>query len=118
MNSQPPILALFAAVAGLGMSLRIPIERTRPGKPGRASHVKRWAEQMQTVQITGWNYGFNKVACTSTLCSVAKLGLVEAKRTTDAVLEGKVQHVSLESAEEALRLVDFLESHGAIARVI
>ncbi|MCM5680890.1 hypothetical protein M8A51_15295 [Schlegelella sp. S2-27] len=27
MNSQPPILALFVAVAGLGMSLRIPIER-------------------------------------------------------------------------------------------
>jgi hypothetical protein len=26
-----------------GKSLRIPIERTRPGKPGRASHVKRWA---------------------------------------------------------------------------
>jgi ribosomal protein L7/L12 len=73
---------------------------------------------MPTVEITGWIYGFNKVACISTLCSVAKLGLADAKRTTDAVLEGKVQRVSLGSAEEALRLVEFLQSHGATASVV
>lgn len=70
------------------------------------------------VEITGWNRGFNKVACTSTLCSVAKLGLVEAKRITDAVLEGSVQRVTLSSNEEARRLVDFLQLTGAIAHVV
>ena len=73
---------------------------------------------MSFVEITGWNHGFNKVACSSTLCSVAKLNLAEAKRVTDAVLEGHVQRVSLSSEEEARRLVEFLQMHGAAAHVV
>jgi hypothetical protein len=73
---------------------------------------------MHTVEITGWKKGFNKVACTSTLCSVAKLSLSEAKRTTDAMLDGHTQHVQLILEEDALRLVEFLKMHGAVANVV
>ncbi|WP_157360064.1 hypothetical protein [Caldimonas brevitalea] len=72
---------------------------------------------MYTVEITGWERGFNKVACTSTLRSVAKLSLGEAKRTTDAVLDGSTQRVRLPSEEEARRLVEFLQMHGAVVRL-
>jgi hypothetical protein len=73
---------------------------------------------MAFVDITGWERGFNKVACSTTLCSVATLNLAEAKRVTDAVLEGNAQRVAVPSSEEARRLVDLLQIHGAVAHVV
>lgn len=73
---------------------------------------------MHVVEITGWERGFNKVACISTLCSVAKLNLSEAKRITDAVLDGSAQRIQLSSEEDVGRLVEFLQLHGAVVCVV
>ena len=42
---------------------------------------------MITVEITGREQEFSKVACISTLCSIARLSLCEAKRIVDSMLD-------------------------------
>jgi hypothetical protein len=73
---------------------------------------------MYIVEITGWEPGFNKVACTSTLCSFARVSLSEGKRITDAVLNGESQRIVLSTEEDVLRLIEFLRGYGAIAHAV
>jgi hypothetical protein len=67
---------------------------------------------MNIVEITGFSQDFSKVACISTLCSIAKVNIGDAKRIVDEVLEGNVRRVSLTSEQEAHQLVEFLSMHG------
>jgi hypothetical protein len=72
---------------------------------------------MNIVEITGFAQEFSKVACISTLCSIAKVNLGEAKRIVDEVLNGNVRHVSLTSEHDAHQLVEFLSMHGGKSHI-
>jgi hypothetical protein len=71
------------------------------------------AQLMTTVQLASDGSRFNRVACASTLCSVAGLNLADAKRVTDALSAGESQLVDMANEDEARRLCEFLEMHGA-----
>jgi ribosomal protein L7/L12 len=73
---------------------------------------------MAIVEITGWQVGFNKVACTRIVRAAAGLDLADGKQVTDGVLAGKVQRVSVPSGETASRLAHELTEIGAIASAI
>lgn len=73
---------------------------------------------MATVEIKGWQVGFNKVACTQLVRAAAGLGLAEAKRVTDGVLDGDVQRISVPSDDIARRLAHDLTEIGAIVEVV
>ena len=73
---------------------------------------------MAIVEINGWSPGFQKVSCTKTLQSVAGLGLAEAKRITDAVLDGQLQRVQLQSVADAQQLSAALQRLGVSAHVV
>ena len=68
---------------------------------------------MTTVQLSSDGTCFNRVACASTLCSVVGLSLAEAKQLTDGLAAGEDQLVEVASEDEARRLCDFLQMHGA-----
>jgi ribosomal protein L7/L12 len=72
---------------------------------------------MPRVAITGWETGFNKVECTKTLQSSCGLGLTDAKRITDAVLEGQTRMIEMSSEARATALVYRLKELRAIAHV-
>jgi ribosomal protein L7/L12 len=72
---------------------------------------------MPRVVITGWKTGFSKVECTKTLQSACGFSLTDAKRVTDAILEGQTRIIDLQSEPEARTLVDRLEKLGAMAHV-
>jgi ribosomal protein L7/L12 len=72
---------------------------------------------MPRIAIIGWKTGFNKVECTKTLQSACGFSLTEAKKITDAVLEGQTRVVELRSKSEATALVSRLEQIGAITHV-
>ena len=76
---------------------------------------------MPTVEIAGWSPerpGFRKVECTTTLQSVAGLGLAQAKRVTDSVLVGQSQRIELPSIAIARQLAAMLQELGASAHVV
>lgn len=62
---------------------------------------------MHKVRFYGWDEGFNKVAMTKLLAEDGKLGLLEAKKVTDGILEN--QQVILEFDEA---LAKSIESHA------
>lgn len=72
---------------------------------------------MPIVKITGWEYGFQKIACTKTMQAASGLGLKDAKAITDAVLEGETCTISVGTHAEAENLVADLERLGVIANV-
>lgn len=72
---------------------------------------------MYPVEISGWEKGFNKVAHTKALQEFCKLGLGDAKARTDAVLDGAIVLVGVETQDRAEELVARLIKMGAIARV-
>ena len=51
---------------------------------------------MKTLKIYGWNEGFNKVQMTKLLCEQGGLKLLDAKKATDEILEGKEVQLSFE----------------------
>ena len=73
---------------------------------------------MATVEITGWQIGFNKVACTNIVRAASGLGLADGKQVTDEVLAGKAQYVSVPSVAIARQLVQDLVAIGAVATTI
>lgn len=73
---------------------------------------------MPVVEITGWRVGFLKVSCTKVLQSSAGLGLADAKRVTDGVLDFQAQSVEVPSAVAADELAAALSDLGALAHVV
>ena len=73
---------------------------------------------MAIVEITEWQVGFNKVACTNIVRAASGLDLADGKRVTDGVLAGNAQRISVPSAEIAQRLVRDLAEIGAFAAII
>ena len=72
---------------------------------------------MPIVKITGWEYGFQKIACTKTLQAASGLGLKDAKAITDAVLEGETRAISVGTVAEAESHVAALKNLGAIVHI-
>lgn len=72
---------------------------------------------MAIIEITSWQYGFNKVACTKLLRS-AGLDLAEAKGVTDGVLAGETQKLYVSSVAGAYEAVALLHAFEASAHVV
>ncbi len=72
---------------------------------------------MYSVEICGWHKGFNKVAHTRTLQEFCDLGLGDAKAKTDAVLDGHLVVISVESQAKAEALVIRLHDIDAVATI-
>jgi ribosomal protein L7/L12 len=70
-----------------------------------------------TVAITGWSTGLRKVTLTALLQEYAGVGLAEAKRCTDDVLEGRPVVLAVSSRERAAELCHALREIGAQAEV-
>jgi ribosomal protein L7/L12 len=68
---------------------------------------------MTTLRIVGWNYGLQKVSMTKTLQKKLALGLKESKQITDAVLDGEIIILEIESEELAEDLANELIKIGA-----
>lgn len=72
---------------------------------------------MFTVEITGWNYGYNKVESTKLLAHEGHMGLGAAKAATDAILDGQIIKVEMETLEAAQALVSAFTAINAVAHV-
>lgn len=72
---------------------------------------------MFTVEITGWKYGYNKVESTKLFAHEGRMGLGAAKASTDAILDGKIIRVEMETLEAAQALVAAFTSINAIAGI-
>ncbi len=72
---------------------------------------------MYSVEISGWHKGFNKVAHTITLQEFCDSGLGDAKAKTDAVLDGHLVVISVESRAKAEELVIRLHDIGAVVAI-
>jgi ribosomal protein L7/L12 len=66
--------------------------------------------------VNGWAPGLNKVALTKALQTHCGLGLAEAKRMTDELLEGHPVSVSLADTDAAA-LIGILEKLGVGAKL-
>lgn len=73
---------------------------------------------MSSVQIVAARSGCKKVSHTRLLQTAVGLSLAEAKRVTDAVLEGRCPEVNLSEADAAHRLVREMDAIGFTARVL
>jgi ribosomal protein L7/L12 len=73
---------------------------------------------MTLVEITGWQIGFNKVACTQLVRAAAGFGLAEAKCVTDGVLDGEAQRIPVPSVDISKRLAHDLTEIGAIVEAV
>jgi ribosomal protein L7/L12 len=72
---------------------------------------------MKTLQISGWKPGLDKIALTKIIRIYTGLGLAEAKRRTDDILENKpVVFRGLKSSDGDAFLAD-VRSIGAVADV-
>ena len=101
---------------GVGRVLCATLARVRRPATGRLNSGVR--PHMAIIEITRWEIGFNKVACTRLISTASGLDLAESKKVTDGVLDGKIQQVSVPSLDIANRLVHTLTGVGAIASVI
>ncbi len=72
---------------------------------------------MYSVEISGWHKGLDKVAHTRTLREFCELGLGDAKAATDAVLDGRIVVISVETQAKAEELVSRLLDIGAVAAI-
>ena len=73
---------------------------------------------MFRVKISGWQRGLQKIAMTKAIRKRAEIDLAEAKRHTDAVLQGQETIIILPNRASAKKLADELVSYGAIAESI
>ena len=72
---------------------------------------------MNTIIISGWRTGLQKVSLTKIIRSYTGLGLAEGKQCTDDVVSGKsVRFENLESEAAKVFLIE-LEKIGAIATI-
>ncbi|MBK8286818.1 MAG: hypothetical protein IPK97_19225 [Ahniella sp.] len=74
--------------------------------------------RMVSVEVTGWKVGFDELTCRKVIRDASGLGLVNAKKLTDGLLDGVSQRLSVPSWEDARRLVNALSETGAIAHVV
>ena len=72
---------------------------------------------MPKLKIVGAKYGLQKIEMTKIIRANQSLGLAEAKRCTDDVLEGKVVSFEFDNLEAAKELADALENIGAVVEV-
>jgi ribosomal protein L7/L12 len=68
------------------------------------------------VVMTAWAPGLNKVALTKALQAHCGLGLAEAKRLTDQLLDGHFVSITFANADAATFL-DVLEKLGVVAKL-
>jgi hypothetical protein len=71
---------------------------------------------MQLVELVHAENGAMKVTCTTTLQAHCGLGLAEARKLTDAMLQREYPEVSLPSAAAARSLIVALAAIGVVAR--
>lgn len=72
---------------------------------------------MPKLKIVGARYGLQKIEMTKIIRANQSLGLAEAKRCTDDVLEGKVVSLEFDNLEAAQELADALDKIGAVVEV-
>jgi ribosomal protein L7/L12 len=72
---------------------------------------------MTAVRITGWRRGLKKISHTQILHEMTGLSLREARDVTDAVLEGRVVPVIVQSDGVARELISKLRDIGADASI-
>ena len=82
--------------------------------PGRSSKLK--PNMTSNVVMTGWAPGLNKVALTKALQAHCGLGLAEAKRMTDELLDGHSVSISVADSDGAA-LIKVLEKLGVAAKI-
>jgi ribosomal protein L7/L12 len=72
---------------------------------------------MKALQITGWKAGLDKIALTRIIRVHTGMGLAEAKRYTDDVLENKPVVFNGLDAKAAEAFLSDVRSIGAVADV-
>ena len=70
------------------------------------------------IRIHGWRYGAKKVSLTETIRHRTGLGLVEAKRMADRILDGDAIILTLANGAEPTTVVAELAGLGYSAEVI
>lgn len=68
---------------------------------------------MLKLKIVGARYGLQKIEMTKLIRENQSLGLAEAKRCTDDVLEGKIVSFEFDDIVTAKELADALDKIGA-----
>ena len=68
---------------------------------------------MPKLKIVGGRYGLQKIEMTKLIRENQSLGLAEAKRCTDDVLEGKIVSFEFDDLAAAKELADALDRIGA-----
>ena len=71
---------------------------------------------MQTIEVVGWNVGFQKVEFTLLLRKQLSYSLTEAKRCTDAVLDHHVIQVNVPESD-LLSMLRSMQALGAQCRL-
>lgn len=74
-------------------------------------------EPMELAKITGWRVGAKKISAVTLLKENTNLGLVGAKASIDAVLDGQVVDVLPREGVSALEVCAKLEEVGFVATV-
>lgn len=69
------------------------------------------------IKLTGWDVGLSVVETCKFLVANTSLSLLQAKRTCEALLEGKDQVVEIKSDQLGFELVRSLEDLHVSARV-
>ena len=73
---------------------------------------------MPTVKMVGWKEGLQKIALTNLIKSDAGIGLKEAKKCTDDLVEGKTVYLKGLSAEAATHFLNEASLIGAVCEII
>lgn len=72
---------------------------------------------MPKLNIIGFKYGLQKITMTKIIREKRSLGLSEAKRCTDDVIEGKIVSFEFEDLASARELANALENIGAVVEI-
>ena len=72
---------------------------------------------MAKIIIRGWKKGLLKISMTKSIQNNTSLGLAKSKDVTDRVLNGEQVVIDIENMDIALKLVNELNQHGAIAEI-
>lgn len=80
-------------------------------------HFKDEAGTMCTITITGWKPRFNKIALTQAIRSYTGVGLAEAKRCTDQILENKLTTFENLTPKVAEAFLKEIREIGAVGQI-
>lgn len=73
---------------------------------------------MSEILFKGWKHGLQKIPLTKLFQQKLNLNLNEAKDKTDALLDGKIFIIELESIDQAEDLVKEATVFGAVCEII